>query len=99
MTTPGGALRYADLRAPPSSIRPTPRPGTRTGSLTKPAHLKAAMFHKGSAAHDASDRVIYNPKNGALYYDPDGIGAAHAVKIATLPKTLKGISYHDFFVV
>jgi Ca2+-binding RTX toxin-like protein len=57
------------------------------------------MFHKGSAAHDANDRVIYNPKNGALSYDPDGIGAAHAVKIAPLPKKLKGISYHDFFVV
>ena len=30
MTTPGGALRHAELRAPPSLIRPTPRPGTQT---------------------------------------------------------------------
>ena len=30
MTTPGGALRYAELRAPPSSIPPTPRVGTQT---------------------------------------------------------------------
>jgi hypothetical protein len=29
-TTPGGALRYAELRAPPLPIRPTPRPGTQT---------------------------------------------------------------------
>ena len=34
MTTPGGALRNAELRAPPSLIRPTPRPGTPAPGAT-----------------------------------------------------------------
>jgi hypothetical protein len=57
------------------------------------------MFWKGAKAHDANDRIVYNPKNGALFYDPDGTGAGTAVKIAVLPKKLKTISHKDFFVV
>ncbi|MGO4574122.1 hypothetical protein [Microvirga sp. 2TAF3] len=70
------------------------------GTLAKPAKLNPKMFWKGTSAHDADDRVIYNPKTGALYYDADGTGASAAVKIAVLlPKKLKTISYHDFFVI
>jgi Ca2+-binding RTX toxin-like protein len=69
------------------------------GSTDHPAKLSSKMFWKGAKAHDASDRIVYNPKNGVLYYDPDGTGAGAAVKIAILPKKLKTISHKDFFVI
>jgi Ca2+-binding RTX toxin-like protein len=69
------------------------------GSADHPAKLSSKMFWKGAKAHDANDRIVYNPKNGALFYDPDGTGAGTAVKIAVLPKKLKTISHKDFFVV
>jgi serralysin len=37
-----------------------------------------------SAAHDATDRVIYDTSSGRLYYDQDGTGAAPALIMATL---------------
>ncbi len=70
----------------------------RKGSPTKPVLLSSKAFWKGSAAHDASDRIIYDKKTGALYYDKDGTGASSPVKIATLSKNLK-LTYKDFFVV
>ena len=69
------------------------------GSLENPVTLKAKMFWKGTKAHDASDRVIYNPKSGALYYDADGSGNKAAVKIAVLSAKLKGFSYKDFLII
>ena len=41
-------------------------------------------FHIGANAHDASDRVIYNPGLGALYFDADGDGSGAAFQIAIL---------------
>jgi Ca2+-binding RTX toxin-like protein len=46
--------------------------------------LAASAFTTGSTAADASDRVIYDPTTGALYYDADGSGGGAAVQIATL---------------
>lgn len=46
--------------------------------------LAQEAFHIGSAAADASDRIIYNSATGALYYDPDGAGSAAQVHIANL---------------
>jgi Ca2+-binding RTX toxin-like protein len=40
-------------------------------------------FWSGAAAHDASDRVIYNQSTGSLYYDADGNGGGAAQLIAT----------------
>jgi Ca2+-binding RTX toxin-like protein len=60
--------------------------------------LKSGAFHVGAAAHDASDRIIYNKKTGALFYDQDGNGAHEAIQIATLSKSLK-MTYHDFFII
>ena len=37
-----------------------------------------------SAAHDDTDRVIYDTSSGRLYYDADGIGGAPALLMATL---------------
>jgi Ca2+-binding RTX toxin-like protein len=66
--------------------------------LTKPLKIKKDMFWIGDKAHDASDRVIYNNKTGALSYDQDGTGAKAAVQIATLNKNLK-MTFADFFVI
>jgi Ca2+-binding RTX toxin-like protein len=71
----------------------------KKGTLTKPATLAKEAFWKGAAAQDADDRVIYDPKNGALFYDADGTGAGAAVKIAVLAKGLKALSYRDLWVV
>jgi Ca2+-binding RTX toxin-like protein len=69
-----------------------------SGSPTKPKKLGTDMFVKASQAQDAEDRVIYDSKSGALYYDADGTGKAAQVKIATLSKNLK-LAHDDFFVI
>lgn len=51
------------------------------GDLTSAAFYAADGATKGQ---DADDRVIYNTKTGALYYDADGSGAVKAIKIAVL---------------
>ncbi len=50
-----------------------------------------------SAAHDASDRLVYNTTSGALFYDADGSGAAAAVQVAQLSAGL-ALAAEDFFV-
>jgi Ca2+-binding RTX toxin-like protein len=66
--------------------------------LPKKGVLKKSAFYKGMAAHDSSDRIVYNKKKGALYYDKDGSGDAAAIQIAILSKNLK-MTYKDFFVI
>jgi Ca2+-binding RTX toxin-like protein len=56
--------------------------------LGKAGGLASTAFVKGPEALDAADRVIYDPTNGGLYYDPDGTGAAAKVLIAALKKGL-----------
>jgi Ca2+-binding RTX toxin-like protein len=49
--------------------------------------LSANEFYiKGgaTAAHDADDRIIYDPRSGAVYYDADGLGGDAAVQILTM---------------
>lgn len=70
----------------------------KKGSEAKPALLSTKAFWKGVAAHDSSDRIIYDKKTGALYYDKDGTGAAAPVKIATLSKNMP-VTHKDFFVI
>jgi Ca2+-binding RTX toxin-like protein len=60
--------------------------------------LAAAAFFKGSAAHDADDRVIYNAATGALLFDKDGLGGAAAVRFATVSTGL-AMTNADFSVV
>jgi Ca2+-binding RTX toxin-like protein len=53
-----------------------------------------------NAAHDATDRLIYNNTTGALYYDADGTGASTAVQVAVLGTTLHPVlTYTDFAVI
>jgi Ca2+-binding RTX toxin-like protein len=64
----------------------------------KPVKLKKDMFFLGKAAHDASDRIVYDKASGALFYDPDGTGHAAQIKFALLPKKLP-VTYADFAVI
>ena len=67
-------------------------------ALSGPGNLASAEFHKGAAAHDGDDHIIYNKHTGALYYDPDGTGGSPQVEFAKLDK---GLHLHasDFIVI
>lgn len=67
-------------------------------ALTATGTLAAAAFHIGTAAADASDRVIYNTSTGALSYDKDGAGGTAAVQFATVAHGL-AMTNADFFIV
>ncbi|MFN0194485.1 MAG: calcium-binding protein [Aestuariivirga sp.] len=60
-------------------------------------YLAVAAFHIGSAAGDASDRIVYNSATGALLYDADGNGAGAAKQFATLGTGLT-LTNSDFYV-
>ncbi len=56
-----------------------------------------AFFHAGSAAHDTTDRILYDQANGALFYDADGTGALAAVQFAVFSSG-PTLLYTDFVV-
>jgi hypothetical protein len=60
--------------------------------------LSSAEFHKGTGAHDADDRIIYNKHTGALLYDSNGNVGGGEVQFAKLDK---GLNLHasDFIVI
>jgi Ca2+-binding RTX toxin-like protein len=58
-------------------------------STIGPGKLSSSAFHKGKQAKDADDRIIYDKKTGALYYDPDGAGGVAQTKFAQLDKGTK----------
>jgi len=60
--------------------------------------LAASAFHTGTAAHDANDRVIYNPNTGALIYDYNGNAAGGSVQFATLSPNLS-LTHADFQII
>jgi Ca2+-binding RTX toxin-like protein len=70
----------------------------KKGSESNPAKINKDFFTIGTKAKDKNDYVIYNDKNGKLYYDADGSGKGKAVEFAKLDKDLK-LTYNDFFVV
>ena len=59
--------------------------------------LKGFMFFAGAAAHDADDRIIYNPNSGWLTYDKNGSAAGGAVHFATLDAHLT-VTAADFLI-
>lgn len=59
--------------------------------------LHSWSFVIGSKANDASDRIIYNNKTGALLYDADGSGPGAAVQFAKIGLNLS-ITAADFLV-
>ncbi|CAA2104988.1 Bifunctional hemolysin/adenylate cyclase [Methylobacterium bullatum] len=62
------------------------------GSLSKPD------FILGTAAHDASDHLIYDKGTGALYFDADGLGGQSQIQFALLA-TKPALTNTDFVIV
>jgi serralysin len=60
--------------------------------------MSSSAFYAGAAAHDSTDRIIYNSNTGALSYDPDGTGSATAVQFAELSTGL-ALTNQDFQIV
>jgi Ca2+-binding RTX toxin-like protein len=60
--------------------------------------LAAQSFYAGTAAHDVSDRIIYDKVTGRLSYDADGTGNGAAVQFALLDKGLT-LSAADFDII
>jgi Ca2+-binding RTX toxin-like protein len=56
------------------------------------------QFFLGAAAHDSSDRFIYNRSSGALYFDPDGTGSNAQIQLATLDNNAL-LSANDIVVI
>jgi Ca2+-binding RTX toxin-like protein len=52
------------------------------------------QFHLGNKAADRSDRFIYNARNGALFYDADGLGGSRQMQIAQFSKGLALTAHH-----
>lgn len=73
----GGIDTIADFDAPADSIRLSRAIFTQLNGGTA---LQASRFVTGTAALDAADRIIHDPASGAVYYDPDGTGAAAMVQ-------------------
>jgi Ca2+-binding RTX toxin-like protein len=67
-------------------------------ALTSTGTLASSAYYQGSAAHDATDRIIYNSGTGAVFYDPDGTGSTAAVQFALLGTGLN-VTASDFVVV
>jgi Ca2+-binding RTX toxin-like protein len=71
---------------------------TFTALGTAPGILSAGAFVIGTAALDASDRIVYNSDTGALFYDSDGNAQGGSVQIATLTTGLL-LTNNDFLII
>jgi Ca2+-binding RTX toxin-like protein len=74
---------------------------TYTGTFPDPGGLKDSEFRTGPKALDADDHIIYDPRTGSLYYDPDGntTGGAAQIKFAVLTKGLLNLTAANFQVI
>ena len=60
--------------------------------------LKSSAFWTGDAAHDATDRIVYDRDDGVLYYDQDGTGAIAQVAFTKIAAGLR-MTNADFQIV
>lgn len=60
--------------------------------------LSSSAFVIGTQAHDADDRIIYDPTTGELFFDADGNGAGAQISFAVL-QGIPTITAADFTVV
>ncbi len=65
--------------------------------ISAPGTLSGGAFRSGTAAADASDRIIYDSATGKIFYDPDGKGGAAQVLFATVAEGT-ALTAADFFV-
>ena len=65
---------------------------------TENVALARGAFHAGAAAHDTTDRIIYDAGTGHLYYDADGMGGDAAIRFGALAGA-PAITAADFFIV
>ncbi|HWT12883.1 MAG TPA: calcium-binding protein [Allosphingosinicella sp.] len=70
-----------DFSVPADSIYLARYVFTRAGAT---GTLGAAAFRQGTAAADASDRIVYDQATGQIFYDSDGSGAAAQILFATV---------------
>ena len=68
------------------------------GGLTAGQPLSANQFTIGINAATSSDRFIYNPNNGNLFFDADGTGTSERLLIATFTNTPELVN-NDIFIV
>jgi Ca2+-binding RTX toxin-like protein len=66
------------------------------GYVTRP--LRDDFFHLGKSAEDALNRIIYDKATGSLYYDPDGTGSVHQIRIAVLTNKAS-LDHTNFYVI
>jgi Ca2+-binding RTX toxin-like protein len=59
--------------------------------------LYPSQFRVGSTATTPSQRIVYNPVNGVLLYDPDGSGPIAAIPFAQLPPNL-ALTVNNFWI-
>jgi Ca2+-binding RTX toxin-like protein len=52
------------------------------GGIGADGVLAGAAFRAGTAATDASDRIVYDKDTGRIYYDADGLGGAAQILFA-----------------
>ncbi len=67
-------------------------------ALGAPGALDETAFHVGTAAHDANDRIIYDPTSGHVTYDANGDAAGGFSDFAVLEAGL-ALTSADFIVV
>jgi Ca2+-binding RTX toxin-like protein len=60
--------------------------------------LTTATFWTGAAAHDASDRIVYDAGTGKVWYDADGTGSIAAVQVAQMQPGLH-LTNADFLLI
>ena len=60
--------------------------------------LSIDAFFIGAAAHDATDRIIYDDTTGRLYYDSNGVAAGGQLEFADLDPGLM-LRYTDFWII
>lgn len=90
----GGVDKITDFVAADDTIRLENAffTGLAAGSLSW------AAFYAGKAAHDTSDRIVYDQASGALYFDADGTGGAAAQQFAQLTAGTV-VTYADFYII
>jgi len=60
--------------------------------------LDAGAFYLGKVAATSDQHLVYNPLNGSLYYDSDGVGGAAQVQIAAFTGSPE-LSAADFLLL